>query len=542
MTVIGVLLLGTALFLTSWTNWVSASGELVFAETAVSPNKSILQDKQPNSMPPHPTFKDDACLMCHTDTDNIITFPSGEELPVQVDTAVLAASAHGQMLETPLACANCHQPVDDYQFPHAELTAETVRQYEIAKSETCESCHVQPHLTSHPDAASENPVVCTDCHNSHDVQPAATWQDGANSENCTNCHEAEMVDVSPEMVTHVVENGLFATEKVDNTYCLACHSLPDQTMTFANGDEVSITIDEAALHDSVHGADNSWQALQCTDCHEDYRFPHEEKTAVTARQYNLNQNNLCQRCHTQQFGHALDSVHGDALQEGNLDAAFCTDCHGAHDTPPPNDPPEAISYTCRQCHSTVFDEYADSIHGDALLTEGNPDVPTCINCHGVHDVTNPTQELARSRSPELCADCHTDEELMAEYEISTAVFDTYLADFHGTTALLFEGEEGEEFNKAVCYDCHGVHNIKDPDDPHAGINANLLETCQQCHPDATENFPASWANHYEPSLENNTLVYLVELFYSIVIPVTLVFLTFLVAIDVYGRIRRRRKK
>ena len=53
-----------------------------------------------------------------------------------------------------------------------------------------------------------------------------------------------------------------------------------------------------------------------------------------------------------------------------------------------------------------------SIHGDALLTEGNPDVPTCIKCHGVHDINDPTTALARVRSPQLCADCHADEELM----------------------------------------------------------------------------------------------------------------------------------
>ena len=104
------------------------------------------------------------------------------------------------------------------------------------------------------------------------------------------------------------------------------------------------------------------------------------------------------------------------------------------------------------------------------------------------------------------------------------------------------GVEGAELNEAVCYDCHGVHDIKDPDDPDAGINENLLETCQQCHPDATENFPASWTGHYEPSLQNNTLVFLVEKFYRIVIPVTVAFFGFLVVVDVYGRLRRRRNQ
>ncbi len=496
----------------------------------------------------HPPFSSDACLLCHTDTDATITFPSGEELSVQVDATELAASVHGSMAESSLACQECHQPPNSYQYPHPPLAEESLRDWQIVRSTACERCHVQPHLTSHPDQASDaadggNPVVCTDCHGGHDVQPAASWHEGANVENCTTCHEAQGVDVTAEGATAVIEAGLFTAQQTDNAYCLSCHSQPDQTMTFANGDVVSITIDEAALHDSVHGANNEWDELQCTDCHQDYKFPHEPVSEVSARQYNLNQNNLCQRCHEDQFAKALNSVHSEALLEGNLESALCTDCHSPHDMPVPDEPRSRISETCRQCHSSIFDEYAHSVHGEALIEEANPDVPSCVNCHGVHDIKDPTTPEFRINSPNLCADCHADEELMAQYEISTDVFETYVADFHGTTALLFahEGLEGAELNTAVCYDCHGIHNIKSPDDPDAGIKANLLETCQQCHPDATENFPDSWTSHYKPSLQNNTLVYLVELFYSIVIPVTVAFFGFLVVVDVYGRVRRRRR-
>jgi hypothetical protein len=158
----------------------------------------------------------------------------------------------------------------------------------------------------------------------------------------------------------------------------------------------------------------------------------------------------------------------------------------------------------------------------------------------VHDINDPTTALARVQSPQLCAGCHDDEELMAKYDISTDVFETYVADFHGTTVTLFEHQDPTvETNKAVCYDCHGVHNIKSPDDPHAGIKANLLETCQECHPDATANFSDAWTSHFKPSLENNTLVYLVDLFYQIIIPLTLGALGFIIFTDVYRRVRDR---
>jgi cytochrome c553 len=148
--------------------------------------------------------------------------------------------------------------------------------------------------------------------------------------------------------------------------------------------------------------------------------------------------------------------------------------------------------------------------------------------------------MARLRSPQLCASCHADEALMTKYEISTEVFDTYVSDFHGTTVTLFEHQDpNAETNKAVCYDCHGVHSIKKPDDPQAGIKNNLLETCQQCHPDATANFSDAWTSHFQPSLEHNPLVYLVNLFYQIVIPLTIAVVGFLILTDVYRRVRER---
>jgi hypothetical protein len=68
------------------------------------------------------------------------------------------------------------------------------------------------------------------------------------------------------------------------------------------------------------------------------------------------------------------------------------------------------------------------------------------------------------------------------------------------------------------------------------MRENLLATCQQCHPDATENFSASWMSHYEPSLEHYPLVYFVNLFYRIVIPVTVGAFVLFIASDVFRRL------
>ncbi len=536
-----LIIIGVLATLLLWPGLVVAEEQSVDGATVwvklPEPNAKVAPKSQSDE-PVHPPT-DLACRQCHGDTEREIEFPSGESLPVVVDLESLANSAHGEQSESPLACNDCHAPVD-YQFPHEPVTEDDLRQYQVARSATCERCHQQPHITSHPGPESENAVLCTDCHGAHDTLTTVQLQTGEGTGACVDCHQQREVGLTDSVVlSQLIRDGLF-TDSPDSDYCLACHVREDLTITFENGDVVSATIDRDNFHDSVHGADNSWQQLECADCHGKLSYPHEPIEATSYRQYSLDSNQRCKRCHEPNFEKALDSVHGEALNEGNIEAAMCTDCHGAHDTPPPSEPRDRISHTCQQCHSTIFDTYAESVHGADLLEEGNPDVATCIDCHGVHDINNPTTELARARSPQLCADCHADEDLMAKYDVSTDVFETYLHDFHGTTVALYDPDDPDALVlTAVCYDCHGVHDIRPVDDADNSIKANLLVTCQQCHPDANDNFPDAWTSHFEPSPDNNTLVWLVDTFYAIVIPVTVGGLGFLVVTDIFRIIRIR---
>ena len=130
---------------------------------------------------------------------------------------------------------------------------------------------------------------------------------------------------------------------------------------------------------------------------------------------------------------------------------------------------------------------------------------------------------------------------MQKYNISTDVFDTYVADFHGTTVMLFEKiAPQQETNKPVCIDCHGVHDMRMVDDPESTVlKENLLATCQKCHPDATANFPTSWVSHHPPDPEQTPLLYFVRLFYTIFIPAVLGVMVLFVATDIGRRITRR---
>lgn len=306
-------------------------------------------------------------------------------------------------------------------------------------------------------------------------------------------------------------------QTVDNQVCLACHAAPGQTTEFPSGEPLYITIDPDVFYESVHGK----AGYACVQCHIDITgYPHPPVTATTRREYVVDKYKLCAKCHSDKYDLTQDSVHQRALEAGDLEAAVCTDCHGVHNVGLPDDRREATTHMCQRCHSEIYELYRQSAHGAALEEENNPDVPTCIDCHGVHNVEGPTDSQFRLFSPQLCAKCHADPELMDRYGISTDVFDTYVADFHGTTVTLFEElAPDQETNKPVCIDCHGVHDMRWVDDPESAvIKENLLTTCQKCHPDATSDFPDSWLGHYRPSREQWPLVYYVDLFYKILIP------------------------
>jgi predicted CXXCH cytochrome family protein len=341
---------------------------------------------------------------------------------------------------------------------------------------------------------------------------------------------------------------------VGNDVCLGCHGEPGLTMTLSNGDILDLFVDPDHYANSVHGKNG----YACVQCHTNLgEYPHPAFNATDLRDATLQLTNVCIRCHSGEYNRTMDSVHAAAQANGVREAAVCTDCHGAHNTRQWTDPetnvllPEAkieIPATCSKCHFEIFQKYENSVHGAALTEESNTDVPSCIDCHGVHNIENPTTNAFRVKSPEMCAQCHTDPTMMDKYGISTDVLDTYVADFHGTTVTLFEKQSPDApTNKPVCYDCHGIHDISKVNDPHSGLEMqdNLLVRCQVCHPDASNNFPSAWMSHYIPSAKNNPLVYYVNIFYLIFIPVVLGGMTIMVGLDVghsvYVKARRGKR-
>jgi hypothetical protein len=329
-----------------------------------------------------------------------------------------------------------------------------------------------------------------------------------------------------------------APSLIADSVCLVCHDKDGFSVELDSGETLSLTINSDAFGKSTHGSNK----VTCVTCHSDIEgFPHPKRTTETLRDVKLKYYTSCQQCHAEQFNLTLDSVHQKSLAAGNKNAAVCADCHNPHTQQKIIDDlgtllPYArlqIPETCAKCHSAIYDTYKESVHGKAL-TEGNPDVPTCIDCHGVHNIQDPTTTTFRNSTPYLCAKCHTNDTLMYKYGLSTEVLNTYVADFHGTTVVLFDKTFPDQpTNKPVCSDCHGIHDIMRVDDPKKGLSVreNLLARCQKCHPDATANFPDAWLSHYIPSPDKYPMVYYINLFYKFFIPAVLGPMLILVVMD-----------
>jgi predicted CXXCH cytochrome family protein len=334
-----------------------------------------------------------------------------------------------------------------------------------------------------------------------------------------------------------------AAPKVSSDVCLACHEKANM-LTMVGNEEILLTIDPTAFADSSHGK----AQLGCVDCHTDIKsFPHPEygKSGLREFDYSLYEvtRSACQGCHNDEAAKAMSGVHQQTLEAGNHNAAMCADCHNPHyveDTATRAEVPDV----CARCHSDIAATYKESVHGAALIDEGNQDVPNCIVCHGNHNITDPRTVEFRNDIPLLCARCHTDSNIMDKYGISTNVMNTYVADYHGTTVTLFEQSSPNlPTNKPVCIDCHGTHNISKTDNPQTGIalKENLLVKCQRCHPDATANFPDAWMSHYIASPDKYPLVYYVNLFYKFFIPAVIGGMLVFVISDMIRRTINRRK-
>jgi formate dehydrogenase gamma subunit len=290
-----------------------------------------------------------------------------------------------------------------------------------------------------------------------------------------------------------------------NLQCQGCHA-PGKQLPYLAG---------SLFHNALHaGYDHSFhaqavhngtKAATCLDCH----TRNGDMTTILPPgdpNSTINRANIaetCGKCHGDKsvmqgsgisdrpFLSYRESVHAQAIARGNSSAAVCTDCHNNHDIQPASNSQSSIAKvnipaTCGKCHRTEASQFAQSVHGQAVM-RGVSRAPVCTDCHGIHNIKMPfdqtTATATAAVATDSCAKCHEGVTLTQEFGVASGRVSSYKDSYHGLASQL-----GSKV-VANCASCHGVHNILPSSDPKSMINANnLAQTCGQCHVGASGNF------------------------------------------------------
>jgi len=269
-------------------------------------------------------------------------------------------------------------------------------------------------------------------------------------------------------VPALAENGM----AIDPATCLQCHEDVVSAEKFAG---------------SVHGQN------ACTSCH----------VEVTDLDDHMSGEVMpgpvkCVRCHKKETAEHYASVH-------MMNDVGCADCHtDIHSHQHWDGDKRKVVEKCLMCHDDAS-VYQDSVHGQAL-EEGNQDSAACNDCHNLHEIKplgDPSSHDNRLFHTEVCLQCHADEKLMERNGVFQVAVETYMDSYHGKNYRL-----GFPEKVAGCADCHGAHAIFRPDDPRSSINPdNLVNTCAKCHENATPLFAKYYPHGDHNDAEKYPILY-----------------------------------
>ncbi len=275
-------------------------------------------------------------------------------------------------------------------------------------------------LAAAPGARAQTPPdskECLDCHAKQTDKrlsaPAHSYPEDIHAKRglgCVSCHgsEAEQHQEHPN-------DGTFRKPRRKDipALCGRCHSDGEYMRQFNPG----LRTDQVKEYwTSVHGkrlrADNDTSVAVCVSCHPAHNIlpPTDPASSVFPR----NVTATCGRCHsdkarmarygipTDQADKYLRSVHSEKLlNEGDLSAPVCNDCHGNHGATPPG--VSSVLNVCGQCHSVIEDNFNKSEHAEIFADD---ELPGCVTCHGNHEITKPTTQTLRERYEQVCSECH----------------------------------------------------------------------------------------------------------------------------------------
>ena len=465
--------------------------------------------------------EDERCYRCHDDVE-MTGERGGEEISMYIDASAIAASVHSR-----LACIECHEDLAGSRRRHA---------YEL-EAVDCGACHRsearEQRASLHGLAEANNDPLapsCADCHGKHDVLSSSDPDAPTAVMNvpvlCGTCHQegsavTQTHDISQDNILEhysmsIHGAGLFRQGLTVTAVCTSCHTAHDirpHTDPESSIHEDNVAATCATCHgqiENVHRAvieGNLWREdpdkiPTCVDCH----APHEIRNVFYP--YGL-ANDDCLTCHGEpdltmtRDGETISLfVDAQAFHDSDHSDTACAQCH-TEVTVSQERACETIEnqVDCSICHAEQVTDYQASTHG-RLHAEGDPDAPSCQDCHEKHatlDNESPLSPTYPRNVPELCGECHR-VGLAAATRIDADVDDivgSYEDSVHGR-GLLGSGL----VVTATCASCHGAHSELPPEDPNSPVNPNnIAGTCGVCHHGIEEQFRSSVHWSEDPTAE-----------------------------------------
>ncbi|MBI5026619.1 MAG: hypothetical protein HZC12_07860 [Nitrospirae bacterium] len=196
-----------------------------------------------------------------------------------------------------------------------------------------------------------------------------------------------------------------------------------------------VNIDEERFSKSVHGG------VDCISCHINYKEnPHQPPKDATRKAVSELADSIahkamvnpvayasCVQCHEDAYKTVKASIHGkNIFEKKQKDGALCLDCHGSPHYILPGALRESMAnkweivHTCGECHERediakkynlgthIIEKYNESFHGKKHIL-GHPGAPTCIDCHGSHNIKkwdDPLSPVSWENRIETCGKCH----------------------------------------------------------------------------------------------------------------------------------------
>lgn len=424
------------------------------------------------AQPASDSATENQCILCHANPD----IWEKETLHLFVTPKDLADDIHWQK---GLKCQECHggnPETTNLREAHAIEDGFRVTEKPADIAGFCGHCHSDPKYMARFQPQFKGDPVAKFLGSVHGKLPPELAD--AQATTCLSCHPHHQMRAASDPQSSVHPRKLAET-------CGACHK--DQLTSIRKSVHV------AAGEKNESGAGT---LLDCNQCHGPNAHGMLPVRDPASPVYLDHQVAGCGRCHEKYLTTYNDSVHGLGLdRSGLLVTAVCSDCHNAHDIYYAADKRSSlhtanVAHTCGKCHHFLEERLVASVHGRGtgpgtateLAAPGGKvkRKPSCVDCHQGHDQSHPDSTGFRLQLPNRCGNCHAD--FAQRYGMS----------LHGNLTQL--GYEPA----AKCSDCHGAHDILPVSEPQSQLSAaNRVQTCRQCHPNASLNF-ASFDPHADP--------------------------------------------